>query len=98
MDPNKIKASIFYGRHDPSIFDRWINDMDNFFDWYNLYDNKRVRFAKIQLIGEAQLYWKEVKDYLEMKGKPLISTYCTEMKQKLQEMYLSRSYRNKLLD
>ena len=32
MDPNKIKASIFYGRHDPSIFDRWINDMDNFFD------------------------------------------------------------------
>jgi len=82
MGPNKIKASIFYGCHDLLIFDRWINDMDNFFDWYNLYDNKRVRFAKIQLIGEAQLYWKDVMDYLERKSKPLI-TYCTEMKQKL---------------
>jgi len=97
MGPNKIKASIFYGRRDPWIFHRWINDMNNFFDWYNLYDNKRVMFAKIQLISEAQLYWKDVKDYLEMKGKSLI-TYCTKMKQKLQEMYLSRSYRNKLLD
>lgn len=28
MSPNKIKSSIFYGRHDPLIFDMWIRDID----------------------------------------------------------------------
>jgi hypothetical protein len=44
----------------------------------------------------AQLYWGDV-DCLEMRGKPLITNW-TKMKQELQEKYLPRFYRNKLLD
>jgi len=97
MSPEKIEAPIFYGHHDPWIFDMWIRDMDQFFKWHNLSDNKRVGFAKMMHIGEAKLYWSDVKDCLEMKSKSLI-TYWTKMKQKLQYKYLPCSYKNKLLD
>jgi len=53
---NKIEAPTFDGRHDPWIFDMWIRDMDRFFEWYNLSDNRKVRFAEIKLIGEAKTY------------------------------------------
>lgn len=73
MSPNKIKAFTFKGHHDPLIFDMWIHDMDQFFKWHNFSDNKRVKFAKMMLIGEVQLYWRDVDDCLKIKGKPLIT-------------------------
>ncbi|KAJ6888273.1 hypothetical protein NC652_029341 [Populus alba x Populus x berolinensis] len=97
LSPNKIKAPTFDGRHDPWIFDMWIRDMDQFFEWHNLSDNKRVRFAKMKLIDKAKIYWRDVEDCLEMRGKPPITDWI-KMKQKLQEKYLPQSYRNKLLD
>jgi len=71
--------------------------MDQFFEWHNLSNNKRVRSAKMMLIGEAQLYLGDVKDWLERRSKPLIIDW-TKTKQKLQEKYLVQSYRNKLID
>jgi hypothetical protein len=52
----KVEAPTFEGQLDPWIFDRWIRDMDQFFDWYNLSENKRIKFAKMKLSGTAQLY------------------------------------------
>jgi hypothetical protein len=56
MSPNKIEVPTFDGYHDPWIFDMWIYDMNQFFEWHNLFDNKRVTFAKMMPIGEAKLY------------------------------------------
>ena len=97
MSPNKIEALTFDGHHDPWIFDMWIRDMNQFFEWHNLYDNRKVRFAKMMLIDEAKLYWRDIENFLKMRGKPLITDW-TKMKQKLQEKYIPQSYRNKLLD
>jgi hypothetical protein len=49
----KVEAPTFEGQLDPWIFDRWICDMDQFFGWYNLSENRRVRFAKMKLSGTA---------------------------------------------
>jgi hypothetical protein len=54
ISPNKIKSSIFYGYHDPWIFDMWIRNIDQLFEWHNLSGNRRFRFAKITLIGEVK--------------------------------------------
>jgi len=71
--------------------------MDRFFEWHNLSANRKVRFAKMKLIDEAKIYWRDVEDCLEMRGKPPITDWI-KMKQKLLEKYLPQSYRNKLLD
>jgi hypothetical protein len=97
MSPNKIEAPTFDGRHDLWIFDMWIRNMNRFFECHNLSDNRKVRFAKMMLIGETKIYWRDVEDCLEMRGKPPITDWI-KMKQNLQEKYLPQSYRNKLLD
>jgi hypothetical protein len=61
MSPNKIEAPALDGRHDPWIFDMWIHDMDQLFERHNLCNNRKVGFAKMMLIGEAKLYWRDVK-------------------------------------
>jgi hypothetical protein len=71
--------------------------MDQFFDWYNLSKNRRVRFAKMKLSGTAQLYWESVEESLDRGGQPP-NTNWVEMKTKLEEKYLPRSYRGNLLD
>jgi len=71
--------------------------MDQFFDWYNLSKNRRVRFAKMKLSGTAQLYWEGVEESLDRGGQPP-NTNWVEMKTKLEEKCLPRSYRGNLLD
>jgi len=93
----KVEAPTFEGQLDPWIVDRWICDMDQLFDWYNLSENRRVRFAKMKLSGTAQLYLESVEESLDMRGQPPITNWV-EMKTKLEEKYLSLSYRGNLLD
>ena len=93
----KVEASTFEGQLDPWIFDRWICDMNHFFDWYNLSKNRRVRCAKMKLRGTAQLYWESVEESLITRGQPPITDWV-EMKIKLEEKYYTRSYRGNLLD
>jgi hypothetical protein len=64
--------------------------MNQFFDWYNLFENRKVRFAKMKLSGLAQLYWESVEESLARKGQPPITDWV-EMKTKLQEKYLPHS-------
>jgi hypothetical protein len=57
MSPDKkIEAPTFDDHHDTWISYTWICDMDQFFKWHNLSDNKRVRFVKMMFIGEAQIF------------------------------------------
>ena len=60
IDPNdrilkgvKIKAPSFDGQLDPTRFLDWLADIDHYFEWYDMSDEQRVRFAKIKLMGQA---------------------------------------------
>ena len=52
----KIEAPNFDGQLDPTKFLDWLADMDHYFEWYEINDERRVRFAKIKLVGQAKLY------------------------------------------
>ena len=47
--------------------------MNQFFDLYNLFENRKVRFVKMKLSGFAQLYWESVEESLARKGQPHIT-------------------------
>jgi len=38
------------------LFPDWIVAMDDYFDWYEMFGIKRVRFAKMKLIGPARKF------------------------------------------
>jgi hypothetical protein len=51
----------------------------------------------MKLSGTAQLYWESVEESLDRGGQPP-NTNWVEMKTKLEEKCLPRSYRGNLLD
>ena len=58
FDPDeRLMISIKIDATNPSIFLDWLADMDHYFDWYAMSEDRRIRFAKMKLIGHAKLYW-----------------------------------------
>jgi len=47
----KLEAPTFDGQLDPQFFLDWISDMDHYFDWYDMSDERRVRFVKMKLVS-----------------------------------------------
>jgi hypothetical protein len=93
-----IEALDFDGCKDesPWIFVKWLNEMEQFFEWHNWAVNTKVRFAKMNLIGRAQVFWEELKYMRFIKQEPGITDW-EDMKVKLQDEYLSPYFRAKYL-
>ena len=51
------EAPTFDGCRNPKAFIDWVHEMNQFFEWYKLSDDRKVRFAKLKLIGQAKLFW-----------------------------------------
>ncbi|MQM11517.1 hypothetical protein Taro_044424 [Colocasia esculenta] len=66
--------------------------MDRYFEWYEMTDGRRVRFAKMKLLGQAQTYWVNVESLLMQRYQDRIETW-DDMKDKLREKYLPMTYR-----
>ena len=71
--------------------------MDNYFEWYDMTDERRVRFAKIKLVGQAKLYWTNHEHLMARKNRAPVINW-EEMKEILKEKYVSTSYRQRMLD
>ncbi|KAK8929046.1 hypothetical protein KSP39_PZI017906 [Platanthera zijinensis] len=92
-----LDAPTFDGRLDPKAFSDWLLDMDRYFDWYDMSDDRCVRFAKMKLVGQAKVYWISVERALERDGYYPITRW-DDMKERLKDKYLPASYRDQLLD
>ncbi|GFZ18555.1 hypothetical protein Acr_27g0002940 [Actinidia rufa] len=75
-----VEAPTFDGRLDPKAFTDWTREMDHFFEWHNLSDNRKVRFAKMKLISRAKLFWQST----EQRRQPPVTDWV-EMKEILRE-------------
>ena len=69
----KVEAPEFDGSLNPSKFLDWLESMEDYFEWYNMNDAQRVRFAKMKLIGSARKYWQNVQKGIERLGQPRLS-------------------------
>ena len=72
MFKEKIEAPTFDGCLDPWVFTNWLRQMDKFFDYYHWVENKKVRYARIKLIGRADLFYEDLKDTLRQRHEPPI--------------------------
>ena len=53
----KVNTSEFDGRMDPNAFSDWLVVIEEYFDWYEMIDSERVRFAKMNLTNSTKMYW-----------------------------------------
>ena len=53
----KVSAPEFDGRMDPNVFSYRLVAIEEYFDWYEMIDSERVRFANMKLTNSAKMYW-----------------------------------------
>ena len=80
---------------DPNVFSDWLVAIEEYFDWYEMIDSERVRFAKMKLTNSAKMYWQNVLQDMLRLGEPPITQWAV-MKAKLQEKYIPPSYKSQL--
>ena len=51
----KVSAPEFDGRIDPNAFSDWLVAVEEYFDWYEMIDSERVRFAKMKLTNSTKM-------------------------------------------
>ena len=58
----RVEALSFYGSHQPSEYLDWEASMDQYFDWYPMAEERKVRLAKVRLTKLAKTYWLNVEN------------------------------------
>ena len=97
MSKEKIEAPTFDGCLDPWVFTDWLRQIDKFFDYYHWAENKKMRYARMKLIGRADLFWEDLEDTLRRRREHPITDWL-EMKDALSRNYLPPTYRSSLLE
>ena len=87
----------FEGKVDATQFVDWLAAIEEYFDWYDMTDDRRVRFSKMKLVGFAKIWWTGVEGDIRRMGLSPINTW-EEMKAKLREKYMPTNYYDKLCD
>lgn len=66
-DTRATKAPSFYGCSSYAPLDllEWMSDMDHYSEWQDFFEGRRVRFAKLKLVGPARRYWTNIELRLE---------------------------------
>ncbi|KAK0595021.1 hypothetical protein LWI29_002629 [Acer saccharum] len=93
----KVDAPTFDGEMNPKAYLDWEATMDKFFAWHNMSEERKVRFAKIKLVDQANLFWDNLEQELKDIGRaPII--HWVEMKASLKQKYVPFSYHQRQLD
>ena len=93
----KVDVPSFDGNIDATVFSDWLVAMEDYFDWYEMSDIERVRFAKRKLVGLARKFWHTITSHLERIRQPLIEQWEV-MKDGLKEKYIPSFHRTHLVD
>ena len=86
-----LEVAEFYGKLNPTAFLDWILSMEDYFDWYAMPENRKVRFVKAKLKGATRLWWHNIENQVHRTGLLPIDTW-DEMKLKMKEHFLPTDY------
>src|SRR5436190_8174187 len=93
----KVDAPTFDGSLDPQSFLEWFQQMDRYFTWFQLSEERKVKFAAMKLTGQAGQYWSNVEIMRRERLQQPIMTWIA-MKDELKGKYVPPSYHSRLLD
>ena len=93
----KPEATAFDGSLDPKRYMDWEAGLDEYFEWYQLPEGRRIQFAQMKLTGQARIYWRNLQATRERHRDPTITTWA-EMKGRLREKYIPACYRPMIID
>ena len=57
-----VDVPDFFGRMDVKVFTDCITALEDYFEWYNMEEDKRVSFVKMKMKGAARVWWRGIDD------------------------------------
>ena len=51
----RMEVPDFEGKINPTLFTDWIGSSEEYFDWSDMANDRRVRFTKMKLVGLAKV-------------------------------------------
>jgi hypothetical protein len=87
----KMDIPFFEGNLDVEEFQDWIRDLDTYFDYEDVEEDKKVKHAVTRLKGHATLWWDEVQADRHCQGKWKIKSW-DRMIAKIKEKFVPRDY------
>ena len=82
---------VYQGGLNPEEPIDWINSMEKFFDYEEMEEEKKVKFAVTKLVGHAALWWDGVQAERRRLGKQPIKNW-SRMAAKLKGKFLPINY------
>jgi len=86
-----IEVGIFSGNLKPDELIDWINELEEYFEYEDIRDPDRVKFAKAKLKGHAKIWWQEVQLERLRRGKEKITRW-DRMVDKLKKQFIPVDY------
>ena len=71
----KIEIPMYEGSLNAEELMDWIRSIDQYFDYEEVEENKRVKFAVTRLKGHAAIWWDELQTSRTRKGKSKIKKW-----------------------
>jgi len=93
----KVDVPDFYGKLEPHAFEDWLTAIEDYFDWFVVLEEQKVRYIKMKLKGHARVWWGSVEEQLRQTQCPPIS-HWEEMKEQLKEKYLPIDYEQMMFE
>ena len=87
----KPEVTTFDGSLDPKKYMDWEVGLEEYFDWYQLPEGRRLQFAQMKLSGQAQIYWRNLQATAKRRREATITTWA-EMKGRLREKFVPECY------
>ena len=70
----RLEAPTFDGTLDTKVYLDWEKEMDQYFEWYEMTEGRKFKFAKLRLIRQAKMYWDNVERLVRQRGQEPTAT------------------------
>ena len=71
----KFDVPTYSGNLNPEELIDWINELEEYFEYEEIEDPDRVKFAKAKLKGHAKIWWQELQLERNTRGKGKITKW-----------------------
>ena len=71
----KFNILTSLGKLNPEELIDWINELEEYFEYEEIEDSDRLKFAKAKLKGHVKVWWQEVQLDQNNKGKDKITKW-----------------------
>ena len=92
----RLEVPMYEGNLNVEELMDWINALNKYFNFEEIEDKKKVRYAATRMKGHAAIWWDEIQIHRERRGKKKIKSW-DKMLYKIKIQFMPKDYQLNIL-